>query len=458
MELSQLVEALSPYEIEPEDIETWQHEFNLLPITNGNANILKYEPYHVSLFKSIKKHLMLGRTIPEIKRLLILPPLNTAIPRPTEITTQAPKAETSSLHKVVALAQSTAQEIQQAQSEQIDSDLTLENESANTATQDLLTARDMAKDVKHFAQLSRIQTDSTQDNHGNNDKPQGDIRSIYLVSDNQTQSRATDQEGSLQRRARWSKAAPIKQKLKRLSTPNASLEDVMARQSTVNDQSALLILVDRLVSDKDDLNSQVAELGRLNTHLNKVNSIYMQQVQSFKTDLDKAAETITVLEKQAKLHERIQLMDDKSRLQDLLIQSEQKCVELDQLVQQRQQEVNKLQAQASETFDANQFVGEWIEQAELRQIHYDSFGVNLPKNRSRVFKLTYAPQRLYGPAAVIETIYDYRTNTLWKRMETMIVLYRPMTNSLQGELIIDYLLEGQSVAKASYTFTAERHN
>ena len=47
---------------------------------------------------------------------------------------------------------------------------------------------------------------------------------------------------------------------------------------------------------------------------------------------------------------------------------------------------------------------------------------------------------------------------MWKRMETMIVLYRPVTDSLQGELIIDYLLEGQSVAKASYSFTAERHS
>ena len=477
MELHQLVEALSPYEIEREDIEAWQHEFNLLPVSiNGGQSPAFYEPYHISLFKNIKKHLMLGRTIPEIKRLLILPPLNSAIARPAEITaspiSKANKnevaAKTTTLQKVVALAHATAQEVQPTPTVLSKEpfftnddivDLTqLSSFVDQQNNQDLITARDMAQDIKKYAEFSRIQTEEIlEDTTDTSQSNISEIRSIYLVSPEVT----ADRENSIKRRARWSKAAPIKQKLKRLSTPNMSIEDVMTRQNvqnTVNDQSALLILVDRLVNDKDDLSSQVAELGRLNTHLNKVNTIYMQQIQTFKGDLNKAVETIELLEKQARLNERIQLLDDKSRLQALLIKSEQKCLELQQAKDQQQQEITKLYAQASEVFDAGYFVGEWIEQAELRQIHYDSFGVNLPKNRSRVFKLTYSPQRLYGSTAIIETIYDYRTNTMWKRMETMIVLYRPVTDSLQGELIIDYLLEGQSVAKASYSFTAERHS
>lgn len=86
------LESLRKYDIHEADLLAWEKELSLeIPVDEYGRK--QYSPHHVNLFKNIKKHITLGRTIQEIRQLISLPPLENSKPR--EVRPVAPQASQS---------------------------------------------------------------------------------------------------------------------------------------------------------------------------------------------------------------------------------------------------------------------------------------------------------------------------------------------------------------------------
>ena len=101
------------------------------------------------------------------------------------------------------------------------------------------------------------------------------------------------------------------------------------------------------------------------------------------------------------------------------------------------------------------FIGNWMETGELLEVEYDNFGINIENERARLFRISEPPERVFVNSAVIHTSYQYETNKLWRRNETLLVTMVD-NDTLEGELISEYVLDGVPVAKAAYKVTCRR--
>jgi chromosome segregation ATPase len=248
----------------------------------------------------------------------------------------------------------------------------------------------------------------------------------------------------------------IEHQLEKLVQRQPSVEEALRQPEGNLQNTGLLILIDRLVNDKDDLNAQLTELSRYNTHLRKVNLLYETQLSENNQKIQELRENLHQLQGQLKVSERIQLLDNKAKLQEHLLRLEVDNNELESELLKLEKLSQELEKKVDGQHNPQLFIGSWLEEASLKEIHYDTMGINIPETRSRSFKLTKAPDRTYGAMAILETTYDYRTNTLWKRRETMTVEYFYRASELKGELVVDFMLEGKSVAKATYLVTCSK--
>ena len=68
------IDALRRFDIEEHDLRNWERELGLdIPVNIDGEK--EYSPHHVNLFKNVKKHLTLGKTLDDIRKLVALPPL-----------------------------------------------------------------------------------------------------------------------------------------------------------------------------------------------------------------------------------------------------------------------------------------------------------------------------------------------------------------------------------------------
>lgn len=199
-----------------------------------------------------------------------------------------------------------------------------------------------------------------------------------------------------------------------------------------------------------------ADLSRYNAHLNKVNLFYKRQISEMESDLSMTQKRVSELEKNLQSKIRLYNQDDKARLQQTVLDAERASALVAHDAQRVKNELSLLKQQFQEIANPARFVGTWLESSTLRKVHFDTFGINIPETRSRLFRLTQPPERIYGQTAVIETQYDYRTNTLWKRFETLTLVLNPADPKMSGELVVEYMLEGKTVAKASYKVECQR--
>jgi vacuolar-type H+-ATPase subunit I/STV1 len=164
-------------------------------------------------------------------------------------------------------------------------------------------------------------------------------------------------------------------------------------------------------------------------------------------------------------NEKFKLLDDKARLHKQLIDAEKLSqYKQEEILNQKlqneslRQEIKQLESRISAltaAFDAAKFLGDWMETGSLVEVVYDNFGINIEPERVRLFRISDMPTRLYGNTAIINTSYQYETNNLWKRDESLIVSYID-EQTLAGELIAEYILDGVPVAKAIYRVTCRR--
>ncbi len=376
------IETLRRFNISEADLLHWEHELGLdIPMTTYGYK--DYSPHHINLFKNVKKHLALGRTLDEIKRLISLPPIEDAQPEAT--------------HTVIA-------SMEEGDSELIDvinTPLPSENKSIEP--------------IKSNPYAS-------------------------IPSRPEAETNAPKEEPS--------------------STPSQKSVPIASAYTAGQGAASVVALVNKLTEEKDQLYKKLLETEKLNSHLFSANNMFHRKVKELNT-------SISTLKEQSNENENFKLMDDKAKLHKQLISAERSIQEKEQelLNQCREMEELLVQVNTLETrienlkkpFEADCFIGDWLEKGELLETSYDNFGINIEKERVRLFRISEAPSRLYGNTGVISTTYQYETNKLWKRVETLTATLDEAGENLNGELCAEYILDGVPVAKAIYSISCSRN-
>ena len=340
------LESLRKYDISDSDIQRWERELGLdIPVDEYGRK--EYSPHHINLFKNVKKHIALGRTVDEIRSIISLPPLV-------------------------------------------------------------------------------------------NSKPQQGRKTA-------TQANATMQK-----------------------SPYASVpRSPVTRQD--NGAAQVVNLVQRLTKEKDQLYKKLLETEKLNSHLYSANNLFHKKVRDLTEQINELSSQTGDL--QIKLRqannedEHLRLMSEKAQMQKQVIDSEKIQARKDQEIQNQRAVAQHMQNQAqqleqrinqlSAPFDHSRFLGDWMESGKLVEVIYDNFGINIEPERVRLFRISEIPARIYNKTAVITTNYQYETNSLWKRSETLTVSYLD-EKIMEGELISEYILDGVPVAKAIYKINCRR--
>lgn len=333
------LESLKKFDIDETTLESWETQLGLsVPVDDEGQK--QYSPHHINLFKNIKKHIALGRSIEEIRDIISLPPVTSSKAQP----------ETS-------------------------------------ASESIPTIPAMPKS---YASLP--------------------------------------------------------------ARPNLGA-------SSKNNDAGLLELVNKLVSEKDQLHKKLIETEKLNSHLYNANSMFHRKVKELTNQIGGLKAFINQVQDKLRDNNNLKLLDDKSRLQKQLLDAEKNVQTREQEVEDKHREILDLQEKLISAenrfqdlihhFDPKKFCGNWVENGRLTEILYDNFGINIETDRSRVFKIADPPERIYGLSANITTYYEYESNALWKRCENLSVAYIN-ENYLQGEILAEYILDGVPVAKAIY--------
>ena len=326
------IEALRKFDIKDSDLIQWEQELGLsVPVDEYGRK--QYSPHHINLFKNIRKHLAMGRTLDDIRKIISLPPLTESQPRASRPA----------------------------------------NKSAYAST-------------------------------------------------------------------------PSRPQVRSARTPGGGA-------------SGVIQLVNQLTREKDQLYKKLMETEKLNSHLYSANSMFHRKVK------DLSAE-VTHLRESSQENHNIKLMGDKDKLHKQLITTEKLVslkeeeigalrYELKTLQSQLQLQEEKIQGLTRE-INPDLFLGDWLESGQLLEISYDNFGINIESERVRLFRISERPARIFGNTAIIQTSYQYETNNLWKRNETLTVALLD-ENTLEGELTAEYILDGVPVAKAIYRVTCTRN-
>jgi DNA-binding transcriptional MerR regulator len=434
------LESLKKYDIRESDLLAWERELDLEIVVDEYGR-KQYSPHHINLFKNIKKHIALGRTISEIKQIINLPPLKQSRPqmkpnasRPTPPISRSQVARESQQPIISPTQQPVMppqpqlqpqQQIQQPaqpmmQQQQIPHARQAQPQMTRPQAQQPVMSRPQAPNAAALSEMSMPPA-----RQANAQDP------AMAIGMEQNAYAAAAKRPSTARQA----AAPV----------NAGAANV------VN-------LVQRLTREKDQLYKKLLETEKLNSHLYSANNLFHKKVREM-------AQQIVDLRESADENEKFKLMDDKARLHKQLLEAEKLALQRqDELQNQRLDNertlnlVQKLQEKIhamSTAFEPDKFRGDWMENAQLVEVIYDNFGINIDSERVRLFRISEIPARLYGRMSVINTSYQYETNALWKRDESLLVSYID-EHTLEGELTAEYILDGVPVAKALYRVTCRR--
>jgi len=350
------LEALKKYDVQESDLLAWEKALNLdIPVDGYGRK--QYSPHHVNLFKNIKKHIALGRTIGEIRQIINLPPIEES----------KPKAK---------------------------------------------------------PQVAQAQAGRSQQMAVGQSRPNEPVK------------------------------ATVVQKSAYASVPTRPAVRGTASSGAAN----VINLVQRLNREKDQLYKKLLETEKLNSHLYSANNLFHKKVREMAAQIQQLRENFGE-------NEKFKLLDDKARLHKQLIDAEKLSqYKQEEILNQKlnnetlRQDIKKLEgriAALTTPFDAAKFRGDWMETGSLVEVVYDNFGINIEPERVRLFRISEKLNRLYGNMAVINTSYQYETNNLWKRDESLVVSYLD-EQTLAGELMAEYILDGVPVAKAIYRVTCRR--
>jgi DNA-binding transcriptional MerR regulator len=225
----------------------------------------------------------------------------------------------------------------------------------------------------------------------------------------------------------------------------------------VSGQHALR-LVEKVMDEKDQLHKQLVEAEKLNSHLYNVNHQFHRKVKELTALVGK-------LKTDTQETVNIKLMNDKAKLHRQLLEAERQRLDQQRELDGCYKQINHMQkelltaqqalSQANQPVESHQLLGDWHEASELQTVVYDSFGVNIEASRTKTVTLEPASTHAYGQSIVVRQTYTYQQNALWQRHETLLL---SVINAqlLQGELTVDYWLDGSPVCQARYSVTLTR--
>lgn len=558
MTSSTIQDTLAKYDIHPQQLRDWEDALGMNIPTDAQGNKL-YTRQHLNLFKNIKKHIALGRSLAHIKQIISLPPAQES--QPVERNVKQAWGHAPSLQKVkTPVAQVAATTVTNPLPLHADAVLPLSLESEAL----LESFKESAETVMHPVEATllsepidspetpnRLDLEATLQAEFRSDvqnefpeitsdpfevSPDADVPSPEIIVEAHASIQALEdvlsepisieatpaqepvvsvEEAPIQSPnqsdtvihaslADAIKSSPSPQHVSEWSftpaimSPQALVESikanavnatpvfetveapVMPKQNSIVEkrsteasptqylsaplavlhekQEHSLQIVDRLLTEKDALQTRLVEAEKLNSHLYNVNNLFNKKVKELTTLIKKMKHTYNE-------NDLMKLMDDKAKLQRQLLDAEK-----DKLDAQRQAERAKddqKYAQAAQKYLADElksqrqgfagsrFLGDWRESLKLREIQYDTFGLNVEEERSQHRLIDSVPTRIVGNVAFVTTRYAYPDNTLWQRLETLTIVYME-ENKAQGELQVDYILDGIPVCRAIYTANLER--
>jgi DNA-binding transcriptional MerR regulator len=362
------LDALRKFDIDALTLADWEAQLGLNIPTDAHGEKL-YSPHHINLFKNVRKHLALGRSLTQIREMITLPP-------------------------------------------QADAKVSAEEVSATAPAKGVETA-----------------------------------------------------EPPVQEKMTVEPAAAQPERANEVATSSPPLSKPYATHPRQINQNGVVHLVEKLMEEKDQLQKRLVETEKLNSHLYNANAMFHRKVKDMNEVKEQLEARIQDLNSQLEDHGSFRFLDEKARIQKQLLDMEKALLNQSANVENRDQEVRRLhqtiadlqtQVQRSQqAIDARAFKADWMEHAALSEILYDNFGINFEPDRVRLFRIAEAPLRTFGNTAVITTRYDYETNPLWKRIETLTVAYI-RSDLLEGELATEFILDGVPVAKAIYKVRCER--
>jgi DNA-binding transcriptional MerR regulator len=541
-------DTLHKYDIHPQQLLDWEEALGLSIPTNANGQKL-YTRQHLNLFKNIKKHMALGRSLTQIKQIITLPPDQDAQPVERNInqawghipalkkmplsqgslntSVDVKRIETSHLSPLGTPSLQPNQGIETALSLESEALLETFKESAEAIIHPHeLTERLLADSCESLSTLEAeaslqldlsisaphqaLEVPSIADQTPTQDAPPPEepvgeappassithavqesfVEPLALDASSAEEPVRREAESSLETPSEWAftpaimppqvlvdafKERPaLENVFENVQTPEPSSQtSIVEKRSTeasptsylfaplaasYEKQEQSLQILDRLITEKDALQTRLVEAEKLNSHLYNVNNLFNKKVKELTTLIKKMKQTYNE-------NELMKLMDDKAKLQRQLLDAEK-----DKLDAQRQAEKAKdakayaltaqkhlaeeLKAQR-QGFAGIRFLGNWCESLKLREIQYDTFGLNVEEQRSQHRLIDVVPTRVVGNVAFVTTRYAYPDNTLWQRLETLTLVYLE-DNHAQGELQVDYILDGIPVCRAIYIAQLER--
>jgi DNA-binding transcriptional MerR regulator len=460
------LESLRKYDITETDLLDWEKSLGL-DISVDAYGRKQYSPHHINLFKNVKKHLALGRTLNEIRQIIVLPPLLQSRPQaktnneqaadspmnlaPSEIpaASSISNRETSAFDPISALAASSSASVTSAQKVQ-DFITELDNASSLPLPESPTISEFENNSLPSMDKSPYASTPKTPTVHqpvASNSVASSNINptSDQTVNATPLQNKIPNQTTSATQTS--------------IPTPNPIPIHPSIQAPSNKGASEVVHLVQRLTQEKDQLYKKLLETEKLNSHLYSANSLFHKKTNEMSRQINQLRENLNE-------NERFKLLDDKARLHKQLLDAERNTQSKQEEIQARTQENSALKDEIqhykqriqmlSAAFNPDKFRGDWMEAGRLVDVLYDNFGINIESERVRLFRISDTPNRRYGRLAIIHTNYQYETNNLWRRDETLAVAYSD-EDTLEGELTAEYILDGVPVAKALYRITCRRH-
>ena len=507
-------ETLAKYDIHPQQVAEWEEALELRIPTDANGE-KQYTRQHLNLFKNIKKHIALGRSLNHIKQIITLPPTPTSKPvsrsvysrkhwqdepqaltkstvspvEPKPVFTNPPKIQETSSNSVSTVGlslesealletfkSSASQLIQTPEVEIILPESITSNDNILIETLEPVTESivEQPQSLNQIDELipaieegieTELKTDDVQVSPINEwtDTPAIMSPEEALSSVREKASELTVAEVASLLESPVDETpiqSSVLEKISQEASPVHHLSNASAVPMAIvhESQEQSLKIVDRLLTEKDALQTRLVEAEKLNSHLYNVNNLFNKKVKELTKLVSKMKDTYNE-------NELMKLMDDKAKLQRQLLDAEKdkldaqrdasKARENEKYAVQAQQYLsNELKAQR-QGFEGHRFLGNWRESLKLREIQYDTFGLNVESERSQHRLIDSTPTRIVGNVAFMTTRYAYPDNDLWQRLETLTFVFME-ENKGQGELQVDYILDGIPVCRAIYTAHLER--
>lgn len=485
-----VAETLEKYDIAPKQLQEWEVALGLsIPVSPQGEKL--YSNQHLNLFKNVKKHLTLGRNLKQIKQLIQLPANTQSVAvTPTEAPTILPVSTNT------VTVQSSAQPIPAQQQEAV------ANTTVSTNFKDAWQhSPNVPQNKVVFLELVEPTSSTIQSQQPTSVEisnipavpaieamPHTPITEAFAHSAEALVAVSTvEATGVATPEANATVAPPSQPAVSHHPSPPPHVDSAIiltateAAPSTVAtaitpasqsstilhaptpatntaDANTTLLLVDKLLVEKEATQRKLIEAEKLNSHLYNVNNLFNRKVKEL-TQMVQQLKTV------ANEQQNMKLMEEKATLQRQLLDVERNKLEQQRAFNQEQQKVQQLSQQLAAIqqqwqelttgFNPKRFVGHWQETLLLKQKVFDTFGLNVEpqRNQHRVFET--APTRVAGNAGFFSFEYRYPDNAVWKRLEAL-SLVCVSENELVGEVSVDYVLDGVIVCRAIYQATLQR--